>query len=50
MLKEGQYRNVSVKLTDEVGTLYMDDQLKFVFKTHYLEEFKEKKTLQVQSS
>jgi len=30
-------------LTDKVSTLYTDDQLNFVFKTHNLEKFEEVK-------
>lgn len=43
MSKEGQYRNLSVMLPEEVSALYTDNELNFVFKTHYLEEFVEKK-------
>lgn len=43
MSKEGQYRNLSIMLPEEVSALYTDDELNFVFKTHYLEEFVEKK-------
>lgn len=43
MSKEGQYRNLSVMLPEEVSALYTDNELNFVFKTHYLEEFVETK-------
>jgi len=49
MSKERQYRNLAVMLSEEVGALYTDTQLNFVFKTHYLEEFvEEKNTTEIQ--